>query len=120
MGTEGYLPGVKQPWREVDHSPPSSAEVKNAWSYTSALPYVFMASYCLKLRDNFSFILAYLHLNLIMSADADTVPTYAECNILMYVNNCHNFLFLFMEVLFICCLLRGCTNSVKVRDIIFS
>jgi hypothetical protein len=27
--------GVKRPWREADHSPPSSAEVKNAWSYTS-------------------------------------------------------------------------------------
>jgi hypothetical protein len=27
--------GVKRPGREVDHSPPSSAEVKNAWSYTS-------------------------------------------------------------------------------------
>jgi hypothetical protein len=27
--------GVKQPVREADHSPPSSAEVKNAWSYTS-------------------------------------------------------------------------------------
>jgi hypothetical protein len=29
-----YL-GVKRRWREADHSPPSSAEVKNAWSYTS-------------------------------------------------------------------------------------
>jgi len=28
-------PAVKQPWREADHSPPSSAKVKNAWSYTS-------------------------------------------------------------------------------------
>jgi hypothetical protein len=27
--------GVKRPEREADHSPPSSAEVKNAWSYTS-------------------------------------------------------------------------------------
>jgi hypothetical protein len=27
--------GVKWPGREVDHSPPSSAEVKNEWSYTS-------------------------------------------------------------------------------------
>jgi hypothetical protein len=27
--------GVKRPRREADHSPPSSAEVKNAWSYTS-------------------------------------------------------------------------------------
>jgi hypothetical protein len=26
--------GVKRLEREVDHSPPSSAEVKNAWSYT--------------------------------------------------------------------------------------
>jgi hypothetical protein len=27
--------GVKRPGCEADHSPPSSAEVKNAWSYTS-------------------------------------------------------------------------------------
>jgi hypothetical protein len=27
MGT-GSFPGVKRPWRDVDHSPPSSAEVK--------------------------------------------------------------------------------------------
>jgi hypothetical protein len=26
---------VKRPVREADHSPPSSAEVKNAWNYTS-------------------------------------------------------------------------------------
>jgi hypothetical protein len=30
--------GVKRPEREADHSPPSSAEVKNAWSYTTTLP----------------------------------------------------------------------------------
>jgi hypothetical protein len=33
--------GVKWPGHEADHSPLSSAEVKNAWSYTS-LPYDFM------------------------------------------------------------------------------
>jgi hypothetical protein len=27
--------GIKRPGREADHSPLSSAEVKNAWSYTS-------------------------------------------------------------------------------------
>jgi len=27
--------GIKRPGREADHSPPSSAEVKNAWRYTS-------------------------------------------------------------------------------------
>jgi len=26
--------GLKRPWREADNSP-SSAEIKNAWSYTS-------------------------------------------------------------------------------------
>jgi hypothetical protein len=26
--------GVKRPEREADHSPPSSAEAKDAWSYT--------------------------------------------------------------------------------------
>jgi hypothetical protein len=31
-------PGVKWPGREVDHSPPSNAEVKNEWSYTSTPP----------------------------------------------------------------------------------
>jgi hypothetical protein len=30
--------GVKRPERKADHSPPSSAEVKNAWNYTSTLP----------------------------------------------------------------------------------
>jgi hypothetical protein len=30
--------GAKRPGREADHSPPSSAEIKNAWSYTSNPP----------------------------------------------------------------------------------
>jgi hypothetical protein len=30
--------GVKRPGHEADHSPPSSAEVKNAWNYTSTPP----------------------------------------------------------------------------------
>jgi hypothetical protein len=30
--------GVKRPEREADHSPPSSAEVKNEWSYISTPP----------------------------------------------------------------------------------
>jgi hypothetical protein len=29
MGTGAFFPGVKQPGHEADHSPPSSAEVKN-------------------------------------------------------------------------------------------
>ena len=32
----GYFPGVKRPGREVDHSPPFSAEIKNEWGSTFA------------------------------------------------------------------------------------
>jgi hypothetical protein len=43
-----WVPGVLSLWvrrvgREADHSSPSTAEVMNAWSYTSAPQYVFMA-----------------------------------------------------------------------------
>jgi hypothetical protein len=51
--------GLKRPVREADHSPPSSVEVKNAWSYTFTPQYVFMA-WCLTThRDNFTFCLNY-------------------------------------------------------------
>jgi hypothetical protein len=47
--------GVKRPEREADHSPPFSATVKNAWSYTSTSQYFFMARCLVKHRDNFTF-----------------------------------------------------------------
>jgi hypothetical protein len=34
---------VKRPGREVDHSPPTSAEVRKTWIYPSTSPYVFLA-----------------------------------------------------------------------------
>jgi len=40
---EFLLWSVKQPGREVDHSPHSIAEVKNKQVYTIAPPYVFVA-----------------------------------------------------------------------------
>jgi len=50
-------PGVKRPGRrEADHSPPSSAEVRKAWSYNSTPPYVFMACYLVKRRGDFTHI----------------------------------------------------------------
>jgi hypothetical protein len=44
-----WVPGafftwVKQQEREADHSPPTSAEVKKTWIYTSTPPYAFMAN----------------------------------------------------------------------------
>jgi hypothetical protein len=38
-------PGIKHLGCEADHSPPSSAKVKNVWNYTFIPPFVFMAWY---------------------------------------------------------------------------
>jgi hypothetical protein len=43
VGTGDSSQGVKRPWSEADHSPPTSAEVKKIWIYTSTPPYTFMA-----------------------------------------------------------------------------
>jgi hypothetical protein len=48
-----WVPGplslaVKRPRREADHSPPSSAKVKNAWSYNSTPQYAFMGWFSIK------------------------------------------------------------------------
>jgi hypothetical protein len=37
-----WVPGVKGQGREADYSPPTSAEVKKMWIYTSTPPYAFM------------------------------------------------------------------------------
>jgi hypothetical protein len=46
--TRRHLPslqslGVKRSGHEADHSPPSNAETKNTWTYTSTSPYIFLA-----------------------------------------------------------------------------
>jgi hypothetical protein len=43
VGTGAVSPGIKQPEREADHSPPTCAEVKKTWIYTTTPPYAFMA-----------------------------------------------------------------------------
>jgi hypothetical protein len=48
--------GVTRQGREFDHSPTSCAEFKNAWSYTSSPPYVFMSWYLDKRSGNFTLI----------------------------------------------------------------
>jgi hypothetical protein len=42
MDTRGSIPGGKTTGHEADHSPPSSAEVKNAWNCNSTSQYAFM------------------------------------------------------------------------------
>jgi hypothetical protein len=52
-------PGVKRPEREADNSPPSSAEVKKTWIYTSTPTYAFMA-WCLISQAQGQLYLSYL------------------------------------------------------------
>jgi hypothetical protein len=51
MGTAGSYPDVKRPGKEADHLPPSRTKVKNARSYTSTSPYVFVTWCLVKRRD---------------------------------------------------------------------
>jgi hypothetical protein len=46
-------PGVERSGLEPDHSPASSVEVNNAWSYTSTPQYVCMALCLVKYSDNY-------------------------------------------------------------------
>jgi hypothetical protein len=60
QGVPGALSlSVKRPGREADHSSPSNAEVKNAWSYTSTPTYVFMEWCLVRNRDDFTFALQF-------------------------------------------------------------
>jgi hypothetical protein len=52
--------GVKRPGREVDQSPPTSAQVKKMWIYTSAPPYAFMAWYLISWAQG-QLYLTYFH-----------------------------------------------------------
>jgi hypothetical protein len=54
VGTGGSYPELKRQRYEADHSLSSGAKVKDGRSYTSTLPYVFMAWYLVKNRDRFT------------------------------------------------------------------
>jgi hypothetical protein len=47
--------GVKWMGNETDHSPPSNAEVKKEWHYSSTPPDIFMACCFISTRDNLTF-----------------------------------------------------------------
>jgi hypothetical protein len=67
--TEALSLGVKRLGREADHSPPSSAEVNNAWSYTSITQYVFVAWRLVKQRDILSLLLVRKEEAVFMASD---------------------------------------------------
>jgi hypothetical protein len=54
MVTGGSFSGGKAV-SEADHSPPTSAEVKKTWLYTSTPPNIFMAYCLINHRENFTF-----------------------------------------------------------------
>jgi len=56
----GTFPAVKQLGYKAEYSPPPSAKVKNAWTYTSVSPHSFMAR-CL-IKDGVKFF-SNLHAN---------------------------------------------------------
>jgi hypothetical protein len=65
-------PGVKRPRCEADHSPPTSAEVKKMWLYTSTPPYAFMA-WCL-ISEAQGRLCLYLYLLRVVSKGLWTLP----------------------------------------------
>jgi hypothetical protein len=55
MNTAGSLPGEDSgKGVKLTTHLTTSVEVKNTWRYTSIHPYVFMAWYLIKRRDNFT------------------------------------------------------------------
>jgi hypothetical protein len=56
MDTTGFLLGVKRQGREANHLPPTSAEAKKTWIYTSTPRNVFMAKCLIKHRDLYLFL----------------------------------------------------------------
>jgi hypothetical protein len=57
---EAYLLGIKRPEREADHSSQSSAQVKDAWNYTSTPRYAFMAWCSVKAQGQLYLLPSYL------------------------------------------------------------
>jgi hypothetical protein len=82
---------VKWLGREADHSPPSSAEVKNAWSYTPLPQYIFMAWCLVKHRDSFTFYI-YVIMKLVQRLDCSldswgSIPDKSNAGIISFL--CH-------------------------------
>jgi hypothetical protein len=75
--------GVKQLGCEADHSPPSSARVKNAWSYTFIPQYVFMVWCLVKHRDYFTFFYCLVAVEV---AAVGLKPLYAKSHFSTLIN----------------------------------
>jgi hypothetical protein len=59
MVTAALFSGLKRPKREADYSSPPGVEVKKTLIYTYTPPYVFVALYLVKHKDNFTSYLTF-------------------------------------------------------------
>jgi hypothetical protein len=60
LDDRGSIPGCAKNLSLCHRSPPSSVDVKNAWSYTSTSQFVFMVWCFVKHRDNLTFTFTYI------------------------------------------------------------
>jgi hypothetical protein len=92
MGTGAVFPGVKLLGSETDHSPPSSAEVTNVWSYTSTPQYVLMVWCLAKHREIFTLLTSLSHVIVKVKAYEGVSRSFRTKSITKYtltkVNNC--------------------------------
>jgi hypothetical protein len=72
-------PRAKRSGREANHSPSSSAEVKNAWSYTSAPQYFFMA-WCLVKHWDFTITFTFYKVAAVYTRRHSFLYTPEHCN----------------------------------------
>jgi hypothetical protein len=72
MGTRGSSSGSN-----ANHSPPSSAEVKNTWRCISIRQYVFMAWYLVKEKENLFCRCCYYYYYYILSSCCSPTVTHA-------------------------------------------
>jgi hypothetical protein len=76
-----FSPEIKQPGHESDHSPPSAAKVKTAWSYTSTPPHVFMVWWLVNYGTHFRGVALVKHRDSLCSTQV--VLNVAESMVLM-------------------------------------
>jgi hypothetical protein len=98
-------PRIKRPRCRADHSPPSSAKVKNGGSYTSTPQYTFIAWYLVKDRDNFmfpSFPIGLLLLLLTFENEFSQLQSFCYFRYLLLLSRLalHNCTWLFIRILF--------------------
>jgi hypothetical protein len=60
MVVRDLSPRLKWQVCEADHSPSSSAKVKNVWSYMFSPLYVFMAWYLINKKENIKILYKYI------------------------------------------------------------